>query len=101
MADFQFSRNGYASRAATPAWCRGAGAPASSKLATFAETLDELLASRHEVLEFSQFVKHLKLIEEYLAGTGIAFQSLDGPTPARARAERIAAFRAGAGAMSS
>ena len=49
-------------------------------LATFAETLDELLASRHKVLVFSQFVKHLKLIEEYLAGAGIAFQYLDGST---------------------
>ena len=73
------------------------GAPASSKLATFAETLDELLAGRHKVLVFSQFVRHLKLIEEYLAGAGIAFQYLDGSTPAGARAERIAAFQAGQG----
>ena len=46
---------------------------------------------------FSQFVKHLKLIEEYLAGAGIAWQYLDGATPAKARAERIAAFQAGQG----
>ena len=46
------------------------GAPASSKLATFAETLDELLANRHKVPVFSQVVKHLKLVEEYLAGAG-------------------------------
>ena len=80
-----------------PRLVQDTGAPASSKLATFAETLDELLASRHKVLVFSQFVKHLKLIEEYLAGAGIAFQYLDGSTPARARAERIAAFQAGQG----
>ena len=80
-----------------PRLVQDAGAPVSSKLATFAETLDELLASRHKVLVFSQFVKHLKLIEEYLAGAGIAFQYLDGSTPARARAERIAAFQAGQG----
>ena len=48
----------------------GGAAPASSKLATFAETLDELLANRHKVLVFSQFVMHLKLIEEHLAGAG-------------------------------
>ena len=80
-----------------PRLVQDAGAPASSKLATFAETLDELLASRHKVLVFSQFVKHLKLIEEYLAGAGIAYQYLDGSTPAKARAERIAAFQAGQG----
>ena len=75
----------------------GAGCGVAGELATFAETLDELLASRHKVLVFSQFVKHLKLIEEYLAGAGIAFQYFDGSTPARARAERIAAFQAGQG----
>ena len=80
-----------------PRLVQDAGAPASSKLATFAETLDELLASRHKVLVFSQFVKHLKLIEEHLAGAGIAFQYLDGSTPARTRSERIAAFQAGQG----
>ena len=41
--------------------------------------------------------QQLKLIEEYLAGAGIAYQSLDGSTPAKARAERIAAFQAGQG----
>ena len=80
-----------------PSLVQDTGAPASSKLATFAETLDELLASRHKVLVFSQFVKHLKLIEEHLAGAGVAFQYLDGSTPAKARAERIAAFQAGHG----
>ena len=38
-----------------------------------------------------------KLIEKYLAGAGIAFQSLDGSTSAKAQAERIAAFQAGQG----
>ena len=80
-----------------PALVQDAGAPPSSKLATFAETLEELLANRHKVLVFSQFVKHLKLIEAYLADAGIAWQYLDGSTPAKARAERIAAFQAGQG----
>ncbi|MYH69986.1 MAG: DEAD/DEAH box helicase, partial [Gammaproteobacteria bacterium] len=71
--------------------------PASSKLETFAETLDELLANRHKILVFSQFVKHLKLVEERLAETGVAYQYLDGATPAGARAKRIAAFQAGQG----
>ena len=73
------------------------GAPASAKLEAFAETLDELLANQHKVLVFSQFVMHLKLIEDYLGKTGIAYQYLDGSTPAKARAERITAFQAGQG----
>ena len=75
----------------------GAAAPASSKLATFAATLSELLANRHKVLVFSQFVKHLKLVEEHLRNAGIAYQYLDGATPAKTRAERIAAFQSGVG----
>ena len=80
-----------------PRLVQDAGAPASSKLATFAETLDELLAGRHKVLVFSQFVKHLKLIGAHLDKAGVAYQYLDGSTPAKARAERVAAFQAGRG----
>ena len=72
-------------------------APKSSKLETFAETLGELLENRHKVLVFSQFVMHLKLVEEYLVEQEIAYQYLDGSTPAKARSERIAAFQAGQG----
>jgi len=38
-----------------------------------------------------------KLIEEYQAGAGIAFQSLEGSTPGKARAGCIAAIQAGQG----
>ena len=71
--------------------------PRSSKLDAFAATLSELLKNHHKVLVFSQFVMHLKLIEEYLADAGIAYQYLDGATPAKARVERINAFQAGRG----
>ena len=74
-----------------------AAAPRSSKLETFAETLAELLENRHKVLVFSQFVKHLKLVEEYLNKQGIRYQYLDGSTPAKVRSERVAAFQAGRG----
>ena len=73
------------------------GGPPSSKLETFATTLDELRQSRHKVLVFSQFVRHLKLIEKHLVERGIPYQYLDGSTPAKARAERIAAFQGGEG----
>ena len=72
-------------------------APPSSKLETFATTLDELRQGRHKVLVFSQFVRHLKLIEEHLTESGVPYQYLDGSTPAKQRAKRIAAFQAGEG----
>ena len=71
--------------------------PPSSKLATFATTLDELRQGRHKVLVFSQFVRHLKLLEEHLVEADIPYQYLDGSTPAKVRTERIAAFQAGEG----
>ena len=74
-----------------------AGAPKSSKLESFAATLGELLENRHKVLVFSQFVMHLKLVEEYLNKQRIAYQYLDGSTPAKVRNERIAAFQSGQG----
>ncbi len=75
----------------------GASDVPSSKLAAFEEILEELLANRHKVLVFSQFVKHLGLIEEHLKGAGVSYQYLDGSTPAKARTRRIAAFQAGEG----
>ena len=71
--------------------------PQSSKLQTFAETLSELIDNQHKVLVFSQFVKHLKLVEAFLVEAGIAYQYLDGSTPAKARRDRINAFQSGQG----
>ena len=80
-----------------PRLVQGEEGPPSSKLETFATTLDELRQSRHKVLVFSQFVRHLKLIEEHLVECGIPYQYLDGSTPAKVRTERIAAFQGGDG----
>ena len=71
--------------------------PPSSKLKAFAAMLDELRESRHRVLVFSQFVRHLKLIEGHLIEAGVPYQYLDGSTPAKKRAERVAAFQSGEG----
>ena len=76
---------------------KSADAPPSSKLATFAATLEDLLANRHKVLVFSQFVMHLRLVEEYLQREGISYQYLDGSTPAERRTARVNAFQAGEG----
>ena len=73
------------------------GAPESSKANAFMELLDELLEGQHKVLVFSQFVKHLKLIEDQLKQAEIHYQYLDGATSSTQRAERIANFQKGEG----
>lgn len=80
-----------------PALVAPGEAPPSSKMKAFAEILDELRRSGHKVLVFSQFVRHLRLIEDHLKQTGVPYQYLDGSTPAKSRAGRIAAFQAGRG----
>ena len=47
-----------------------------------AATLDDLLANRHRVLVFSQFVTHLRLVEEHLVAAKVDYQYLDGSTSA-------------------
>ena len=74
----------------------GIGIP-SSKLALFLEVVEELRDGRHRALVFSQFVDHLNLVRAALDERGIHYQYLDGSTPTSARAERVAAFQAGAG----
>ena len=69
----------------------------SGKMKEFLRLLDELLQNRHKVLVFSQFVKHLKLIEQQLTAAGISYQYLDGQTPRALRSERIRAFQSGEG----
>ncbi|MDE0395721.1 MAG: C-terminal helicase domain-containing protein [Gammaproteobacteria bacterium] len=66
-------------------WLVHPDGPPSSKLRIFAETLDELRRGGHRVLVFSQFVPHLKLIEEHVTGAAIPYLYLDGSTPAKAR----------------
>ncbi|MDR2762033.1 MAG: DEAD/DEAH box helicase [Planctomycetaceae bacterium] len=67
----------------------------SSKMEVFREIMLELRASRHKVLVFSQFVKHLDLLRRELDGVGISYQYLDGSTLERDRARRVDAFQAG------
>lgn len=69
----------------------------SSKLNLFGEIVEELVSNGHKALIFSQFVGHLKLIEEYIQKKGIPYQYLDGQTPSAKRQERIDAFQAGKG----
>ena len=70
---------------------------AGSKLAVFADTVEELLENRHKALVFSQFVDHLAIVREWLEHKGISYQYLDGSTPALERKKRVDAFQAGKG----
>lgn len=68
-----------------------------AKLAAFSETVEEILAGRHQVLVFSQFVDHLALIRAELDEKGIAYQYLDGSTTTKKRKEAVDAFQRGEG----
>lgn len=69
----------------------------SSKLKVFGEMVEELLNNKHKVLVFSQFVGHLSILREFLDKKKIAYQYLDGSTPAKKRMERITDFQNGIG----
>ncbi|MBL8471803.1 MAG: DEAD/DEAH box helicase [Rhodocyclaceae bacterium] len=68
-----------------------------AKLRAFAELATELSANGHKALVFSQFVDFLTLLREPLDQAGIAYQYLDGSTPAAERTRRVAAFQKGEG----
>ncbi|MGA1327725.1 MAG: SNF2-related protein [Rubrivivax sp.] len=68
-----------------------------AKVQAFAELAAEIVANGHKALVFSQFVDFLALLREPLDAAGIAYQYLDGSTPAAARNERVAAFQGGVG----
>jgi len=69
----------------------------SAKLSLFKEIVTDLLLNGHKALVFSQFVGHLKLLENYLKQAKIAYQYLDGSTPLAKRQVRIDAFQEGEG----
>jgi hypothetical protein len=80
-----------------PALVMGNLATPSSKLAVLAEVVEELLANRHKVLVFSQFVDHLTIVREWLDQKQIHYQYLDGSTAPQERKKRVDAFQAGQG----
>ena len=67
----------------------------SAKLKHFGRIIDDLLAGGHKALVFSQFVKHLTLIRNYLDEKEIAYNYLDGSTPKNKRQTEITAFQNG------
>jgi superfamily II DNA or RNA helicase len=69
----------------------------SAKLDLLMSLVDELRDEGHRALIFSQFVKHLAVIQEALDKQGIQYQYLDGSTPVKERQRRVDAFQAGEG----
>ncbi len=57
----------------------------SGKLEDITHMIDSALSKGHKILVFSQFVKHLSLISEYLKGQSIDYAYLDGSTKDRAK----------------
>ncbi|HYP34580.1 MAG TPA: DEAD/DEAH box helicase, partial [Burkholderiaceae bacterium] len=70
-----------------------------AKVQAFADLAEELAANGHKALVFSQFVDFLQLLRQPLDAAGIAYQYLDGSTPAVERTRRVAAFQAGEGTL--
>jgi superfamily II DNA or RNA helicase len=68
-----------------------------SKLAAVRELLSELRLGDHKALIFSQFVDHLEILKGELDAQEIAYQYLDGSTPAPERSRRVRAFQEGQG----
>lgn len=69
----------------------------SAKLQLVGETVLDLLENDHKVLIFSQFVRHLKIVEQWIQSEGINYQYLDGQTPNTKREKAVKAFQAGDG----
>ena len=69
----------------------------SSKLELLAETVQELRENGHKALVFSQFVRHLKIVEEWAIANDVPYQYLDGSTPGPKREEAVQAFQRGEG----
>lgn len=55
----------------------------SGKLEEVTYMIENSITKGHKVLIFSQFVKHLKIISDYLEGQGVPFSYLDGSTKDR------------------
>ncbi|RLK35613.1 DEAD/DEAH box helicase [Cupriavidus plantarum] len=70
---------------------------AGAKVRAFADLAATLAANGHRTLVFSQFVDFLQLLRQALDEAGLAWQYLDGATPADERTRRVAAFQAGEG----
>jgi superfamily II DNA or RNA helicase len=67
----------------------------SAKLEAFMALVEELRAEGHKALVFSQFTKHLDIVERALERADLRVIRLDGSTPAARRGALVDAFQSG------
>lgn len=67
---------------------------AAAKLQLLEIMLPKLKDRGHRVLIFSQFLKHLDIIEDFLSGLGLNYGRLDGSVGSLEKQKRIDAFNA-------
>ena len=67
----------------------------SAKLDRFVELTDQMAANGHACLIFSQFTKHLRILEQSLQQRGLDYGYLDGGTSAVTRQELVDQFQKG------
>ena len=65
----------------------------SSKMDAFCDLLEQLLAEKHKILVFSQYVKHLTLVRHVLESKGIGYQYMDGEMTAAERDAAVSTFQ--------
>lgn len=68
----------------------------SAKLECLKTILTELKAGNHQALIFSQFVKFLKIVRNWLEEAGISYQYIDGSINIKKRSAAVDAFQSGA-----
>src|SRR5690606_27249446 len=68
---------------------------ASGKLVLLDHLLPKLKEQGHRVLIFSQFVKMLDILEDYIRWRGFEYERMDGSMPASRREQAIARFTHG------
>lgn len=71
----------------------GEEAAGSGKLEELCRIVREVVDEGHKALIFSQFTRFLTLIKKRLDEEGLAYEYLDGRTPAKTRASRVASFQ--------
>lgn len=64
----------------------------SGKFIEMTSMLETAMEEGHKILFFSQFVKHLTLVREYLDAKGIEYCYLDGSTTMKERQKRVEYF---------
>jgi chromodomain-helicase-DNA-binding protein 1 len=92
---FDSARDAYAAPpGAPPAAVADAIVAASGKMVLLDKLLRRLKEGGHRVLIFSQMVRVLDIVAEYMAARGYQHKRLDGSTPAPARHAAMEAFNA-------